>query len=94
MKLMRDMVVQIHPHGNPEKDPEGIAKLIERVRSTETSEIWLVQFKDEDRILKRKVRRPDLNEPVIISRREPNQILGLERSKFSELKYHWKRNRR
>ena len=94
MKLMKNMVIEIHPHGNPDKEVEGDARLIEKGLENVKTETWLVQFKGETRILKRKIIKPELSEPVVISRREPNKILGLDRSDHSELKYKYKRLRR
>lgn len=60
--LEKGVEAKIYPHGNPDMECEGIARLIECVEDKETKERWLVQFTGENRLLKRLLRKPDMVE--------------------------------
>lgn len=111
--LEKGVEVQIFPYGNPKNECEGVAKLIECVEAQETNEWWLVQFRGENRLLKRFLQKPmspvEVAKPVqkmtkrivngkicyfyTAERTSRKSILGMERTKYSEIKYQYQKSR-
>jgi len=50
--------VQIFPYGNPNNECEGTATLITKESETDRMEKWTVQFKGENRLYLRSIRKP------------------------------------
>lgn len=81
--MIRGMKVTVYPYGNPEKEAEGIAYLIEMISESEHSEKWLVQFDGEHKLEKRTIRKPEEEPP------EPKPLKLVKRSFNGTVKYYY-----
>lgn len=83
MTLIKGKKVIIYPYGNPEKDPEGVAVLIEKVREADTTESWLVQFDGEHKLVQRLIRKEGQELP------DPKPLKLFKRMKGNTVRYYY-----
>lgn len=100
-------LVEIYPYGDPTRECEGVAELIEKISESGNRQTWLVRFKDEHRLMKRVIRvEVEESQPNPVPKMEKRivngkvkyfykkSLVGLDRPSYSEIKYQYKRARR